>query len=103
MAKIESFIGRFSPSPGTCFILSLLFLLFGTGMASTYTVLRKRLDEQGHFMLAPNGRPLVEVDQWASFWNGWPSNIPVIIAVAFFLLGIALWIRNKHFKKQQPR
>ena len=57
---------------------------------STYTVLRKCVDTDGHVMLNFDGRPLVEVDHWASFWNGWPSNIPIVAAIFPIILGGAL-------------
>ncbi len=94
-------IKRFVPSPCTCFVLSVLLFLLGAGLATTSTVLRKRLDESGHVMLAPNGRPLVEVNQWASFWNGWPSNLPVVAAIGFLLLGIVLLLLGKPYKRSQ--
>ena len=94
-------IKRFVPNPCTCFVLSVLLFLLGAGLATTYTVLRKRLDDSGHVMLAPNGRPLVEVDHWASFWNGWPSNLPAVAAIGFLLLGIVLLLLGKPYKRSQ--
>jgi hypothetical protein len=72
-----------------------MLLMVSAGMASTYTVFRKRLDADGHVMLNSNGRPLVEVDQWASFWNGWPSNLPFVAAIFLLILGVVLWIRSR--------
>ena len=69
-------------------------------MATTSIVLRKRVDAQGNVILAPNGHPLVEVDYWASFWHGWPSNIPWVLAEFFLILGIVLWIRGRFHKGQ---
>ena len=84
-----------APTPSKCFLTSLILFLVGVSMASSYGVFRKRLDADGHVMLNSNGRPLVEIDQWASFWNGWPSNLPVVAALLFFILGVVLWIRSK--------
>jgi hypothetical protein len=60
------------------------------------------LDEHGRVMVGSNGRPLVEVDHWASFWNGWYSNIPGIAWVVFLMLGIFLLLIGRSYKKQRP-
>jgi len=84
-------------------VWSVLLFLLGAGLASSYAVFRKRLDESGHLLLAPNGRPLVEIDHWASFWNGWPSNLPGVAAIGFLLLGITLLLLGKPYKRSQSK
>jgi hypothetical protein len=84
-------------------MLSVLLLLLSAGFATTSTVFRKRIDEDGNIMFAPNGRPLVEVDEWASFWNGWPSNLPAVAAIGFLLLGFLLLLFGSPFRKDQSK
>lgn len=64
-------------------------------MVTDSGVFRKRLDADGRVMLYPNGCPMIEVDEWASFWNGWPSNLPLVAAILFLILGVVLWIRSR--------
>lgn len=92
---IPKSVSRFVPPPKTCFILAGLLLLFAGSMASSTFVVRNRVDDYGQVMRSPDGQPLIEVDQWASYWNGWPSTIPMTGALVFFILGIALFIRRK--------
>jgi hypothetical protein len=89
-------IERVIPRPRTCFMLTLILVLLAGAMATSSFVLRKRLDALGNVMMDPNGQPMFEVDQWASFWKGWPSNIPWVLAQFFVVLGIVLWIRGKY-------
>ena len=93
---------QFAPSPCACFVTSILLLLLGAGLATTFTLFRKQLDEHGHVIVGPNGRPLVEIDHWASFWNGWYSNILGIASVLFLALGILLLLLGMPYKKQRP-
>jgi hypothetical protein len=102
MKTTGKLLWRFAPSPCACFVTSILLLLLGAGLATTFTVVRKQLDAHGHVILGPNGRPLVEVDQWATFWNGWYSNIPGILSVAFLGLGVFLLLLGRPYKKQRP-
>ena len=88
-------ISRFVPNPKICFILTGILLLVAGSLASSNFVVRNRVDDYGQVMRSPDGLPLIEVDQWASYWNGWPSNIPVTGALVFFVLGIALLIHRK--------
>lgn len=83
------------PTHHKCFLISLILFLVGVGMASSYAVFRNRLDDEGHVIMDSNGRTLVEIDQWASFWNGWPSNLPIVAAMLIFALGVVLWARSK--------
>ena len=89
------------PTPSTCFLTSLIFLFVGLVMVTDTGVFRKRLDADGRVMLLPNGRPVIEVDQWASFWNGWPSNLPLVAAILFLFLGVVLWFRSR-IKEKVP-
>lgn len=43
------------PSPKTCFLWSMLLLLVSAGLATDSMVFRKRLDEHGQIIIAPNG------------------------------------------------
>lgn len=102
-------VERVIPRPRTCFMLALFLALFAGAMATSSFVLRKRVDALGNIMTDPSGQPLYEVDQWASFWRGWPSNIPWVLAQFFLILGIVLWIRGKiatgksgHRESKQP-
>ncbi|RYD40211.1 MAG: hypothetical protein EOP85_14640 [Verrucomicrobiaceae bacterium] len=61
-------------------------MVLGALMATTYTKMRPVLDAAGQQVFWESGRPRYEVDQWASFWNGWPSNVPIILALVFFLM-----------------
>lgn len=90
-------IKRIIPAPRTCFMLALILAVVASAMATTTFVLRKRVDDLGNVILGPSGRPIYEVDQWASFWNGWPSNIPWVAAQLFLILGIVLWFRGKFY------
>ncbi len=92
---------RFTPTPIKCFFLAGFLVLIGGSFASSTTIVRERLDNSGQVMTGADGQPLVEVDQWASYWNGWQANIPITAAIGFFCLGIAiaLW-RLPH---QEPK
>ena len=94
MKKTADSISRFIPTAKACFILTVILILLGCAMASTTFVVRKRVDHDGQVMLSPDGDPLLYVDQWASYWNGWPSNLPITAGVGFFTLGIVILIRR---------
>ena len=81
----------------------MLLLLLAAGLSTDSMVFRKRLDEHGQILLAPNGRPMVEIDQWASFWHGWPSNLSMLAAVMFFCIGIFLVIFRRLHKMKGDR
>jgi hypothetical protein len=81
-------------------MLALFLALLAGAMATSTFVLRKRVDSLGNVLMDPNGQPMFEVDRWASFWRGWPSNIPWVLAQFFVFLGIVLWIRGKYLAAQ---
>lgn len=86
---------RVIPAPRTCLMLALILFSVAGAMATTSFVLRKRVDDFGNVTFDSAGHPMYEVDQWASFWNGWLSNIPWVTAQFFLIFGVALWIRSK--------
>ncbi len=96
-------IKRIIPAPRTCFMLALILVVVASAMATTTFVLRKRVDDLGNVMLGSTWRPMYELDQWASFWNGWPSNIPWVAAQFFLILGIVLWFRGKSYDGKMSR
>lgn len=61
------------------------------------------MDDHGTFMIDQNGEHMYEIDQWASFWNGWPANISWLLAQTFLILGIVLWVRSRFAAWQSGR
>ena len=94
---------RIIPAPRTCFVLSLVLFLVAFATSTTTFVFRKRMDDHGTIMIDQNGDPMYEIDQWASFWNGWPANISWLFAQFLLILGIILWIRSKFTAWQSGR
>ena len=107
MKKTVDSKSRFVPTPQTYFILTVVLFLLGCGMTSTTFVLRKRVDHDGQIMLSPDGNPIFYIDSWASYWNGWLSNIPVTLAFGFLALGIVMLLRgmpyNDHLSSYKKR
>ena len=103
MEMPERMLKWFIPTPRTCFLWSLFLLLLSAALATDSRVLRKRLDGHGNNIFAPNGRPEVETDQWASFWHGWPSNLSMLAAVTLFCIGLSLVILRRLHKLKGHR
>lgn len=97
-------IRRFVPAPVTCFFLAGFLVLLGGSFASSTSVVRERLDDSGHVIIGTDGQPLIEIDQWASYWNGWAANLPLTAALGFLCFGFAsfLW-RLAHKAPNQPK
>jgi len=79
---------RFNVGPGTCLMAGMFFVVLGFLNATTFTKLRPVLDAAGKQVLRDDGTPRMETDQWATFWNGWSTNVPMMLAVVLFVVAV---------------
>lgn len=66
----------------------MFFMVLGALTATTYTKMRPVLDAAGQQVFREDGSARYEVDQWVTFWNGWPTNVPMMLALVFFAMAV---------------
>ena len=83
-----------------CFFWAISLMLIAAALATDTVVFQH--DASGKMPTDQYGYPMLKIDHWASFWNGWLANVPAVLAYAFFVGGV--WqLLIKVMKRLRPK
>jgi hypothetical protein len=66
-------------------------------------VATEALDESGSVIIGLDGRPLMTISHWQTWWANWPSNVSLIIAALFAVFMIFYFVRSALGKLKTSR
>ncbi|RYD23535.1 MAG: hypothetical protein EOP87_26465 [Verrucomicrobiaceae bacterium] len=78
-------------------------MVLGFLNSTTFPKMRPVLDAARWQVLREDGAPRYEVDRWATFWYGWPTHVPLMLAVVLFVGAVAKCVeaRRRWWRRRQ--